>query len=65
MKFTTQSDNPVDAVFSDDGVFMSCRYIMYNSDLKKVVITDKMFLTHSELEQIYNTYKEFKGEANG
>jgi hypothetical protein len=63
MKYTTLSDNPVTADFSDDGVFMSCTYIMYNSDLKKVVITDKMLLTHDELEQIYNAYKKFKGET--
>ncbi len=62
MKFTTQSDNPVTANFSDDGVVLSCTYEMYNNQLKKAEITDKMLLTHDELEQVYNAYKSFKGE---
>jgi hypothetical protein len=63
MKYTTQSDNPVTADFSDDGVLISCTYTRYNSDLKKVTIIDKMLLTHGEFEQIYNAYKSFKGET--
>jgi hypothetical protein len=63
MKFTTQSENPVTADFCGDGVVLSCTYTMYNSDLKKVETTDKMLLTHDELEQIYNAYKSFKGET--
>ena len=63
MKYTTQSENPVTADFSDDGVVLKCSYEMYNRDLKKAVITDKMILTYDELEQIYNAYKSFKGET--
>ena len=63
MKYTTQSDNPVTADFSDDCVLMSCTYNIYDNNLKKVSITDKMLLTYGELEQIYNAYKSFKGET--
>jgi len=63
MKFTTKSDNPVTADFSDEAVILSCTYETHNSDLKKSVITDKMVLTHDELEQIFNAYNKFKGET--
>lgn len=62
MRYTTQSDNPVIADFSNDGVTLECTYTMYNSDLKKSIITDKMFLTYDELEQVFNAYKQFKRE---
>jgi hypothetical protein len=63
MKYITQSQNPVTADFSDDAVVLSCTYEMYNNNLKKAVITDKMLLTYDELEQIYNAYKSFKGKT--
>lgn len=69
MKFTTQSDYPVTADVVGDSLVLTCEYTAHRTDkktnaFKRVEVSEVLTLTFSELEQIYNYFKETMGDKN-
>ena len=63
MKYTTNSDYPINVNFDADGIVMTSQYDAYedmgNGLVKKVVIHEKITILHSEFREIIEAYKKF------
>jgi hypothetical protein len=62
MKYTTQSDYPINVNFDADGIVMTSQYDVYENTkngIEKIVKHEKIVILHSEFLEIIEAYKKF------
>jgi hypothetical protein len=62
MKYTTQSDYPINVNFDADGIVMTSQYDAYEDTgdgIEKVVTHEKIVILHAEFREIIEAYKKF------